>query len=63
MSVTHLQRRHFRRMTRTELKEAILDFEKQISYIALSDTDAGEAKRNELQERIDYCNLLLKVKK
>lgn len=50
-------------MTRTELKEAILDFEKQISYIALSDTDAGEAKRNELQERIDYCNLLLKVKK
>ncbi len=61
--LSKIQRDHFKAMSASELKAAIADSERQMSVIAASTTAAGEHRRAELQQRIDYCSLLLHTKK
>lgn len=53
--LSKIQQAHFRKMSREERKAAISDFEKQMSVIAMSSSDAADSKREEMQARIDFC--------
>ncbi len=63
MGLSAIQRKHFKKMSVAELNEVILDAGRQMNFILLSQTKAGEAKRAELQARIDYCTKLKYTRK
>lgn len=56
--VKNLQRAHFQKMSPEERRLTILDAQRQMDYIAFSSTKAGEEKREELQQRIDFLKSL-----
>lgn len=61
--LTKLQKKHFGAMDENGLKFVILDAEKQMSVISMSDSVAADMKRAELQLRIEYCENLLRKKR
>jgi len=52
--LTSMQKRHFDRMTRVELKEEIASTNRELDVIACSATTAAEEKREELCARVAY---------
>ena len=53
--LSKIQRDHIDGMTDVERETAVLDWKRQIAYIAPSQSDAADQKREELDARIAYA--------